>query len=297
MLIKIAAYRDPELPKTIRSALAQADRPDRLRFAVVNQHDTAVDEISLKEWAGDSRFRVMDVVHTQTGGLGWARHTCDSMWSDEEFTLQIDSHMRFDQGWDSGLVADWESRSDPRAVLTGYPKGYRFSDGVEVIEEDPGSVALFVSSVNEQGDSSLGGAPFTTPEQRVLLVAGGFQFAPGAASREVPNDRRVQYGDELVHSLRLYTHGYNVYSPRVIPLAHFYLRAERSEVHLPSLDADDPEVIRMRANLRAVSVRANLEVLFGPTAELGTVRSRQAFHRNLVGYMHTPWPPSWPALS
>lgn len=87
ILVKIAAYRDPELPKTIRSAIEQAAHPGRLRFAIVNQHDTRVDEISLAEWSGDARFRAMDVLHTQTLGLGWARSSCDAMWSGEEFTL------------------------------------------------------------------------------------------------------------------------------------------------------------------------------------------------------------------
>ena len=295
ILIKIAAYRDPELPKTIASALATARNPAKVRFAVVNQHDGGADGGSIAKWESDPRFQVMNVSYTQTSGLGWARYTCDTMWSREEFTLQIDSHMRFDQDWDSTLVAEWESREDPRAILTGYPKGYGYTDGVEVIEADRGPIALFVSSVNEQGESALGGAPFKTPERRVLLVAGGFQFAPGTASREVPNDRRVQYGDELVQSLRLYTHGYNVYSPHVFPLAHFYRRGERSPA-LPGQDSEDADLTRIKDTLRMLSVRANLEVLFGATAQLGTVRSRDAFHRNLKSYLRTPWPPSWPAL-
>ena len=57
-----------------------------------------------------------------------------SLWQGEQYFLQIDSHMRFRDNWDSYLIYVLESiRSNhigSKPVLTSYPLGYTLPNNV-----------------------------------------------------------------------------------------------------------------------------------------------------------------------
>ena len=59
-----------------------------------------------------------------------ARSLAQTLWQGEEYTLQIDSHMRFELGWDEQLIAMLAQAEEalPQgrkgAVLTTYPAAY-----------------------------------------------------------------------------------------------------------------------------------------------------------------------------
>src|SRR5262249_49759313 len=63
------------------------------------------------------------------------------------------------------------------------------------------------------------------PEAPVLtaLVSGAFVFAPGELMRQVPYDPWLYFNqEEMTYSLRLYTHGWNVYCPSRVLVYHLY---------------------------------------------------------------------------
>jgi len=70
------------------------------------------------------QVRRIDFHAKESRGVCWARNKVQSLWEGEEFTLQIDSHMRFVEGWDNillGMYAEWPTK---KAVLTTYPIPY-----------------------------------------------------------------------------------------------------------------------------------------------------------------------------
>ena len=73
ILVHLPAYREPELIPTIKSALDNAEHPDRIRFGICRQYceDDGFD--NLDDYRDDSRFKIHDMPHTEAKGLATAR--------------------------------------------------------------------------------------------------------------------------------------------------------------------------------------------------------------------------------
>jgi len=122
IFVQIAAYRAPELLPTIRDCLAKADFPDDLRFGICWQTDA--EDRSLDSVLGSDRFRIQRVPWHENRGLCWARSEIQKLYGGEEFTLQLDSHHRFEQGWDRFLLESFENCGSAKPILTSYAGVY-----------------------------------------------------------------------------------------------------------------------------------------------------------------------------
>ena len=71
-----------------------------------------------------NQVRLIEVDWRDSEGVCWARAQMEQLWRDEEYLFQIDSHMRFESGWDESLVDMHCACPSPKAVLTTYPAGY-----------------------------------------------------------------------------------------------------------------------------------------------------------------------------
>ena len=85
IFVQIASYRDPELLPTIRDCINNAKHPENLTFGVCWQHDETE---SMKEFANDPRFKILDYHWSLSKGLCWARSEIQKLWDDEEYTMQ-----------------------------------------------------------------------------------------------------------------------------------------------------------------------------------------------------------------
>ena len=102
----MAAYRDPDLSRTVESLFQQAASPGRLTVAVLVQvmgeGDAAaqpqeasvfgIPEELQRRLGSQLVTRVVDARDAQ--GPCWARRRVHGLRGDEQFALQIDSHMR-----------------------------------------------------------------------------------------------------------------------------------------------------------------------------------------------------------
>jgi len=104
IFIQIAAYRDPQLIPTIESLIDNAKYPDNLTFGICNQYHPEDTFQNLTNYKNDDRFRVIDVLYTDAKGACWARNQIQSLYDNEEYTFQLDSHMRFEKNWDETLI-------------------------------------------------------------------------------------------------------------------------------------------------------------------------------------------------
>ena len=225
IFIQIAAYRDPDLPRTIRSALDQAARPSRLRFGICHQVDAAT-STDLDEWRDDRRFSIDSVPSTLSRGVGWARNRAQARYDDEPYLLQIDAHMRFAESWDDRYITMLHSVESERPILTNYPLGFVAGpDGTSRLDGDgsPHHVMLDASrapgSLRQRGAlADEGGRPGRHP-----FVAAGHLFTVGRFCRDVPYDPDIYFvGEEISLALRAYTHGYDLYYPHEHLLWHWY---------------------------------------------------------------------------
>ncbi len=247
IFIQISSYRDEELPLTIASCLKNAAYPDRLRFGIYHQYGDET-EHCIDEYKDDNRFKITAIPWRESRGLGIARNICEELYSGEDFTLQIDSHMRFAQDWDKQLIKEWQSCNFEKAVLTGYPPEYRYEDGKEIFIEFPPAMKYiknFYKGFIPMFDSKIIPVKITKP-YKVCFASGGFVFCRGQVCNEVPHRREVSFVEEMAHSLRLFTHGYRMYCPTSWAFYHLYLRSKLGAHFFWTDFAKDPELNKQK---------------------------------------------------
>lgn len=224
IFVSIAAYRDSETPLTVQDLFAKADHPERIYVGVLNQVKLPEDQAFVIAPHPNVRQTLID--HDKSQGACWARHTVfATLLQDEDFVIQIDSHMRFDEGWDTSLLLQWHAANDTKAVLTHYPMPYNSATNVC-------STQMFTQFNCQQFDAW--GIPKVTssavmlcdapplPKYTVFLAAGCF-FCKAHVVREVPYDPHIYFnGEEFNYAVRLWTHGYNLYLPPHPFLYHDY---------------------------------------------------------------------------
>ena len=100
IFIQIASYRDSQLLLTVKDCIKNAKNPEKLVFGICWQHD---ETDNLEEFKNDPRFKIVDVPYSESKGVCWARNAVQQLYSNEEYTLQIDSHIRFNKNWDETI--------------------------------------------------------------------------------------------------------------------------------------------------------------------------------------------------
>lgn len=224
IFIKIASYRDQELPKTINSALLAAKHPQRLRFGICWQYDERT-MLDLDPYVSDDRFRVYQTYYKNSKGCCWARHQTDLLYQGETYMLQIDAHMRFAQGWDQRFIEMLENLPADKPVLSTYPAPFLYDNHQEKRLHDRGVQRLVCSRLHKNLTTT-----FTTKQvddhstpQPSQFIAAGQLFAHGHFCEVIQYDPDLYYvGEEISISARAYTHGYDFFCPNEDLLWHLY---------------------------------------------------------------------------
>ncbi len=226
--IQIAAYRDPELLPTILDCLAKARFPDDLRFGICWQRGE--DEGCLDRFKGHRQFRIDEVPWAESRGLGWARARLQKLYEGEDYTLQLDSHHRFEEHWDVRLREMLEQTGSPRPILTSYAGIYHPAGNQKVSSGPYQMVADRFTS---------GGTILFRPHHipgwqdlqrpiRARFVSGHFFFTLGRHCEDYRYDPQIYFaGDEISLSIRSYTLGYDLFHPHRLVIWHEYTREGR----------------------------------------------------------------------
>jgi hypothetical protein len=234
IFIQIASYRDPELLPTIHDCIANAKYPENLRFGIAWQHSEEDTWDTLDEYKDDSRFRIIDIPHTETKGTCWARYQIQQLWEDEKYTLQLDSHHRFVENWDTILITmvnDLQEAGYPKPLLTAYVPSYE-------PHNDPAGRAMepwWLTFDRFTPEGAVFFIPSTVPDwqNRKLsypsrFYSGHFGFTIGEFCKEVPHDPNFLFhGEEISIAVRAYTWGYDMFAPHKVVVYHEYTRQHR----------------------------------------------------------------------
>jgi Glycosyltransferase (GlcNAc) len=283
IFVQIAAYRDPELLPTLADCLAQAADPSRLRFGLCWQHG---EDESLGSYATDERFRVIDVDYQRSMGACWARHRLQQTYGGEEYTLQLDSHHRFVEGWDDRLIAMLREVQDgcPKPLLTSYAPAY----DPQSDPEGRGQVPFRVVFDEFSPEGPVRVRPATIDEFRSLsapipakFYSAHFAFTLGQFAVEVPHDPKLYFfGEEPSLAVRAFTHGYDLFHPHEVLLWHQYQR-EASPKHWTDHQTwyfhDRRSHSRFQQLLRVDGIECTID--FGPYG-LGKERTLADFTRH-----------------
>ena len=232
IFIQIAAYRDPELVPTIRDCLSKAKFPDNLVFSIAWQHSAEDAWDNLDAFTADPRFKIIDINYKDARGACWARNQLQQQYAGEDYTLQLDSHHRFIDGWDQELIAMHDllkTRGHEKPLITTYAPSYNPSN-------DPAERILQPWKMNFDRFIPEG-AVFFLPAGMDDAVAdpmparfysAHFAFAAGSFVTEVPHDPEMYFhGEEISIAVRAYTWGYDLFHPNKIIVWHEYTRTNR----------------------------------------------------------------------
>ncbi|KAF7788621.1 hypothetical protein PRUB_a1633 [Pseudoalteromonas rubra] len=263
IFVQIAAYRDPELLATIRSAVDNASDPQRLVFGVCWQYIPGLDEYLLFPSELDADVRLVAVPVEQAQGVCWARHVAQNLYRDEDYVLSVDSHTRFVVNWDKRMIEELTRCPSDKPVLTTYPAPFRAQTSLA----DTPIARLKVGPVMDgsvrfepffDADTTLHTAPIASH-----LCACGFYFAQGQLNHDLPIDPIMYFNqEEFTHSLKLWTLGYDCFIPSQHLVLHQYGKEKPVfEQHVHWNDDAKWVALNTRAQIR---LRALIEHTFDP---------------------------------
>lgn len=245
--ISLAAYRDPVLQSTIDHALKMADNPDQIEFGCF---------ITVLDAPGEEKFLVSNDHNGQVKyeidiagkwfSVCKARNLANQFIEPKhKYVLQIDSHTRFEPGWDTWLISQIEQTNDPKAIIAGYPKPW-WPRGTK---EDSYSLAensyFYVPHFNDvhieettfthygsKGEFLIGYElkPVHAFQKRKVgnlepawYTSGCFFFSYANYAVTVKQPEWILFwGEEVYNSMRAFTHGWNVYIPTKVPIHHLF---------------------------------------------------------------------------
>jgi hypothetical protein len=237
IFIQVAAYRDPQLIPTIEDALHKARYPENLVWSIARQYHPAdkFDDLSKYE-SIPQVFKVLNIPHEESQGVCWARHLTQQLYDGEEYTLQIDSHMRFAKDWDMELIdmiKNLQDKGYKKPLLTGYvssfdpdndPNGRVMVPWRMTFDRFIPEGAVFFLPETIPGWESL------TEPVPARFYSAHFCFTLGQFSKEVQHDPFYYFhGEEISVGVRAYTHGYDLFHPHKVLVWHEYTRKGRTK--------------------------------------------------------------------
>ena len=249
IFVSIAAYRDDELWPTVLDAIAQASHPQALRVAVLEQsaeptHASLQGRADLQRLGG---LHYMHLHHQYSRGPCWARSLLGTLLQEEDYFLQIDSHMRFDARWDEHLIETLESlkAQNTRSIISTYPCRFEYSQATPAAPDEqdrhirkhpnPGQ-ALVLRPKPQQvlGEQHPVLTFQSVPTKTSTPVPGhhvgaGCLFSRADLLREVPIDPHLYFhGEEQNIATRAWTSGWDIWHMPDMPIYHLYQEPGRS---------------------------------------------------------------------
>lgn len=255
IFVSIASYRDEKCLQTVESLFSNAEYPMRVFVGICqqNKEDTDRDCYSDK-WK--SQIKLIRVPYYDAKGPTWARYLCSTLWNNENYYFQIDSHTLFEKNWDSkliGMIKRLKEKGIKKPLLSHYPKiheDYKTENSNETVP------TICQSFFNESKMLSFKGAhnikinptnPIPTP-----YVAAGMLFGESSFLKEVPFDPNLPnlfVGEEILHSIRFWTHGWDIFTPTENLVYHYYTRKGEPKVWEDSKHFNDRDAVNKVRNI------------------------------------------------
>ena len=241
IFVNIASFCDPVLSFTLESLFDTVDNPENIVVGVVDQNKESIAGwLAQKPFAHQVRYLHIDPVHSR--GACWARHLAQTLYDNEDYYLQVDSHTWFEPKWDKILIEQLErlKQYSKKPIVTAYPGGFTFENNkpIKTITNNTDILAFKVKpdQTLTKDNCTLGfkgifhkPSDCTTSSSLFFSLgfhlAGGFIFTKGDFVKEIPYDPQFYFsGEEQNLALRAFTHGWDLFHPQYhyIPLCHLY---------------------------------------------------------------------------
>lgn len=224
IFISIASYRDPQIEDTINSFLINQSGENEIVIGVCLQ-DT-VEKYENFKYKEHPNVKVSFIPYTEAKGVGIARKLIiETLFHNEDYFLQIDSHTRSCKNWDKILIEQINRCPIKKSILSTYPNAFDVEDKDKNylnIKTCPYLKISFIDHLSKIHPSSAG----IVTEGEVyhgFWVAAGFIFTRGEWCKEVGYSAEFYFtGEEDYLSVISYVKGWNVYTPDISTIWHDY---------------------------------------------------------------------------
>ncbi len=223
IMVSVASYRDSQCEPTVQNMIDTADNPDNLRIWVCQQNEKT-DEDCLgfcnidKDSCKGNKVNIQRLDHTEARGPTWARYLIMQKWNGEEYFMQIDSHSRFKPHWDTEFIKMLKMTNSPKPCLTNYPCDYHIDSGK--MDEHLLRGGLYIENFDKGDGLTRVQSEYQNkaPKKPFVSESWGacFSFSSGLICKEVSYDPYTPFlffGEELDIAMRLFTNGWDLFSP------------------------------------------------------------------------------------
>jgi hypothetical protein len=216
IFISLACYRDPEIIPTVRNAYNKAQNKHLLVFGVYAQMAPTDEKIDLSFIEDQEQVRLLVKDNTKARGPSYARYIIyNKLYKDELYYLQIDSHTRFAENWDTELIS-MHSKLSANSVISTYPKGYQLQHDDHLPISQKMNILKFKKVRDGIPIFNTTTIPQEDKPRRNYFWAAGYSFCYGAIFKIIPFDPHLKnlfWGEEFLMSLRFFTNNIKIYSP------------------------------------------------------------------------------------
>lgn len=238
IFISIASYRDSQCEITLSSLYRNASNPQNVFVGICQQNDPSDPECDGQIDQVDPQLRknirMIRIPSFEATGPTKARYLCSTLYNNEDYYLQIDSHTKFTKGWDTKLIQMIQdikqSGYTQKPVVSSYPPSSEHYD--KYTKDSTVVPRICESTFNNRGMLSFTSSKHIDTQRkfyRTPFIAAGFFFCPGSFVKELPFDPELPHlfqGEEILLSARFYTHGWDVFTPNENVIFHQYTRED-----------------------------------------------------------------------
>lgn len=215
----VASYRDKECPLTVKDMIDKAKYPHNLVICICQQNNSndiaCFDTYELK----GATIKKIILTDKEARGPCWARFLIQQEWTGEQYFLQIDSHMRFQQNWDELCINDLKILPE-KSCLTNYVSNYNLETGLpDEINQLRGPLKIVDKETSEYDGFFRVNSDYIISIDKPILAYGWgacFSFSNSKILHIGIYDPYMPFlffGEEHIAWAKLFTNGWLVYAP------------------------------------------------------------------------------------
>lgn len=310
IFVGISSLRDDRCGRTLHSLMSKAEYPQRVFFGIVQQNDDETidciegycalmqnksieekpdgfdinnsNEENAKICKHFNNIKTIRMKHSEAKGPNLARGKQITMIDGQDFCLQVDAHTFGAINWDTRILEEWGKPNNEMAVLTTYIGSPENLDkNVAGSHEVPHLCTAHLHGDFPFNDRASAARYLENP---ILcgLWAAGFSFSKCHAELRVPYDInliQIWTGEEFGRGARLWTNGYDFYTPTQPLIAHDYTPGKNQKKWNHNKNEYENSRKRLQTILRQDGSDQSDEFLneIGPKYDIGRKRSLEQY--------------------
>lgn len=239
IFIAMPSMEDSELFKTIESIYNNADNPNEIYIGI---NFSYVEKNSLKEFKNfiknykNISYKTIKLssikrFNNNKIGTGISRTLASSLYSDQDYFLQTDSHLRMLKGWDTYIInllkEAKEVSGNNKTVITAYPGPYLYEKDNIVVSTIPRTSLflrnyMFFDVIPGWVDQIIENDKKFIP---AIKTSGSFIFGDKEFAKNTGLEKEMFFLDEeIIQTINLISNGFSLVFTNIsdFPISHMY---------------------------------------------------------------------------